>query len=281
MQLINILEGKNSSESNCNSLTFLAVKNKVLLHFLRVTGWNNLLRASQEQAINTTINTVHVLSDLLEGSNYAFFKFLKPMNYVPSDIDILVNLCDVEEFVKKISRLGYNVAVKEQYCVTLIKGSSVIDLYVHPTIGNVIYLAGDVLLRHTTKLEFHGFDVITLEKYAEVLMAAAHAIYKEKLYTLNDYFTIKTWVTPKSFSLAKELNCEYALDFALELNQKVDNANINLPYRVPLALWFTILMKKWCNDEFTRATSTNILKTMLYDRRFVDLTVSKLTRTTY
>ena len=280
-QLIEVLECKNFSEFNSASLMSLAQKNKVLLQFLRASGFECSLKISQEQTIKRTIDTVHVLSESLKGSNYAFFKFLKPVSYVPSDIDIIVSLCDVNEIVKKISRLGYHVEVKEQYCVTLVKGSSVIDLYVHPTIGNVVYMDGSILLMHTTTIDFHGFKIITLEKYAEALMAAAHSIYKEKIYTLNDYFTIKHWVTGKSFKLAKELNCEYALKFALALNYQIEYGQLEMPYRMPIPLWFTGLIRKFNIDELTRATSTNIIKTIINDNRSGALFVSKLTRKTY
>jgi hypothetical protein len=51
--------------------------------------------------------------------------------------------------------------------------------------------------------EFNGVEVVSLESYAEALVSAAHAVYKERIYTLNDYFTVKEWTTEETFKLAK------------------------------------------------------------------------------
>jgi len=45
--------------------------------------------------------------------------------------------------------LGYRVVVKDPYCLTLTKGDSMIDLYVHPSLGGVIFINGQGLLEHS------------------------------------------------------------------------------------------------------------------------------------
>jgi len=42
--------------------------------------------------------------------------------------------------------LGYGVAVKDPYCITLMRSYSIIDLYVHPSLGGVIFIDGGKLL---------------------------------------------------------------------------------------------------------------------------------------
>jgi len=75
--------------------------------------------------------------------------------------------------------LGYRVAVKDPYCLTLTKGGSIIDLYVHPSLGRAIIINGQRLLEHSCTKEFNGTEVRSLKGYAEVLVTAFHAIYKE------------------------------------------------------------------------------------------------------
>jgi len=38
-------------------------------------------------------------------------------------------------------------------------------------------------------------------------MAASHAIYEERIYTLNDHFTVEKWASEKALKLAQELKC--------------------------------------------------------------------------
>jgi hypothetical protein len=39
-------------------------------------------------------------------------------------------------------RLGYTVAAKDPYCITLTKGNSIIDLYLYLSLGGVIIIDG-------------------------------------------------------------------------------------------------------------------------------------------
>jgi hypothetical protein len=280
-QLIDALERRKlDSNLKLEPLMKLASKNKVLLQLLIVLDIKGFLREEQEKNMRRTDQAVKVLSNSLKDSNHAFFKFVKPVSYVPSDIDILVSLDESDEVVKKIWMLGYRIVVKEPYCVTLVKGESIVDVYAHPTIGGVAYMDGEKLLEHVRTTEFNGLKIRTLEEYAEALMAAAHAVYKEKLYTLNDYFIVKKWATQRSVKLAEELNCEEALKLALAFNQKIENDGLNPPYNIPTLLWLKLLLQKLTNDKLTRATSSNIFKA-IRDQRSGNLLTSKLTRETY
>jgi hypothetical protein len=280
-QLIEVLETQNlCPDLKVESLKKLALKNKVLLQFLNVVKTDEPLRVEQEIRLRRTVQAARCLSDNLDGFDYVFFKFVKPVKYTPADIDLLVSLEDSLGVVRKIESLGYFVVVAEPYCTTLVNGESIVDVYVHPTIGGIIYLDGARLLEHVRHVEFNGFKIRTLAPHVEALVAAAHAVYKEKLYTLNDYFVIKKWVTKESFTLAKKLNCEYALKLALSLNQKIDCGQLNMPYSLPVSFWFFVLLQKFCQDKLTSATSLNVLKA-LKDERSGKHVTSKLTRETY
>jgi len=202
------------------------------------------------------------------------------VSYVPADVDLLVSIDHVNKTVKDIMALGYRIAVKDPFCVTLMRDDSIIDLYIHPSLGGVTFLNGQKLLEHTCTREFNGVEVRSLESYAEALVAASHAIYKERIYTLNDFFTVEEWMSKKTIKLAQELNCEDALKIAINLNRKIRLGLLETPYKIPLPLWLALLMRKFQIDSLTRATSAGILKT-LTDKRVGKLLKSKLTRETY
>jgi hypothetical protein len=177
-------------------------------------------------------------------------------------------------------RLGYTVAVKDPYCISLTKGDSIIDLYIHPSLGGAIIMDGQRLLEHKCLEEFNGVEIMSLESYAEALVTASHAIYKERIYTLNDYFTVDGWTSKKTIKLAQELRCEEALKVAINLNRKIRLGILETPYEIPLPTWLAILTRKIRTDSLTRATSINMLK-ILVDKRAGKLLVSKITRETY
>jgi len=216
----------------------------------------------------------------LREYNYAFFKLIKPVSYVPADVDLLIDESQAKEAVHKIMRLGYTVAVKDPYCITLTRGDSIIDLYIHPSLGGVIIMDGQRLLEHKCSMEFNGAEIMSLERYAEALVTTSHAIYKERIYTLNDYFTVERWASKKTVKLAQEFRCEEALKIAINLNKKIRLEILETPYKIPLPIWLAILTRKLQRDSLTRATSINMLKTLV-NKRAGRLLTSKLMRETY
>jgi hypothetical protein len=231
-------------------------------------------------SIRKIVEVVRTLSKLLREYNYAFFKLIKPVSYVPADVDLLIDEGQAKKAAHKIMRLGYTVAVKDPYCITLIRSDSIIDLYIHPSLGGVIIIDGQRLLEHKCPMEFNGAEIMSLERYAEALVAASHAIYKERIYTLNDYFTVDRWASKKTIKLAQEFRCEEALKIAINLNKKIRLGILETPYKIPLPTWLAILTRKLRRDSLTRATSINMLKTLV-NKRAGKLLTSKLTRETY
>jgi hypothetical protein len=252
----------------------------MLLHLLRALNIEGPLREQQELDIRKIVEVVQTLSKLLREYDYAFFKLIKPVSYVPADVDLLIDEGQVKKAAHEIMRLGYTVAVKDPYCITLIGGDSIIDLYIHPSLGGAIFIDGQRLLEHTCTVEFNGAEVKSLEGYAEALVAACHAIYKERIYTLNDYFTVERWASKKTIKLAQELRCEEALKIAIKLNKNIHLGILETPYKIPLPIWLAILTRKLQTDSLTRATSINMLKTLV-NKRAGKLLTSKLMRETY
>jgi len=133
---------------------------------------------------------------------------------------------------------------------------------------------------HSRIIEFNGTEVRSLKSYAEALVTASHAIYKERIYTLNDYFTVEKWTSEKTIRLAQELKCEESLKTAINLNRKIRLGALETPYKIPTPIWLAILTRKLQTDSLTRASSTGILKT-LTSKRIGKLLTSKFTRETY
>jgi hypothetical protein len=129
-------------------------------------------------------------------------------------------------------------------------------------------------------MEFNGVEIMSLESYAESLVVASHAIYKERIYTLNDYFTVNRWTSKMTIKLAQELRCEEALKVAINLNEKIRLGTLETPYKIPLPTWLAILTRKLRRDSLTRTTSINMLKTLV-NKRAGKLLTSKLMRETY
>lgn len=122
------------------------------------------------------------------------------------NIDVLVRDDHVGEAMRRLSRRGFRVEVLEPYIVTMVKGSTIVELYTHPSFAWVVYLDGERLLEEveTMDLEAEGVEARGLTREAEVVVAA-HAVYKEHIYLLADYFVIKRWLSGRAPRLAKEL----------------------------------------------------------------------------
>jgi hypothetical protein len=280
LSLIRALEGDGVCDVGVDVLIDLAFRNKVLLHLLKVLDVQGPLREQQELSMRRVTEVVQTISKLLKGYDYAFFKLVKPLSYVPADIDILVDANQIGKVVHEIVGLGYNIVVKDPYCITLTRGDSIIDLYVHPSLGGVIFIDGQRLLEHRCLMEFNGAEIISLESYVEALVSAAHAIYKERIYTLNDYFTVKEWATEETFKLAKKLRCTSSLNLVVKINEVIEKGLIEAPYKIPVTTWAKLLVRKIVNDPLTRSTSKNLVSSV-GSMRGLKLLRSKFTRETY
>lgn len=280
ISLIKIVEDECFSELSLDSILDSAVKNKILLHVLRALNFHGALRVEQESRMRRIIQVVEGLSKALKDFDYAFFKLVKPVAYVPADVDVLIGVHQAVRAAREIVGLGFRVAVKDPYCITFMKADLIIDLYVHPSLGGVVFLNGQKLLEHVTVRDFYGVEIKTIEDYAEALIAASHAICKERIYTLNDYFTVERWMNSRTVKLARELECENIIKVAVNLNRRISGGLLETPYKIPLPLWMTMLMQKFWRDSLTRATSICMLRT-LTGRRVGKLLISRLMRETY
>jgi len=128
--------------------------------------------------------------------------------------------------------------------------------------------------------DFNGLRIKSLNSYAEALVSAAHAVYKERIYTLNDYFTVKEWTTEETFKLAKKLRCTSSLNLAVKINEAIEKGLIEAPYKIPVITWTKLLVQKIINDPLTRSTSKNLVSS-IGSKRGLKLLRSKFTRDHY
>lgn len=257
-----------------------AVKNKVEVSFLRSVGGASVLREYEER-LGRVVSAVEEVSRALDGLEYAFFKLVKPVEYVPADIDLLVGTGHVPEAVRRLKWLGFRVVVAEEYTVTMERGGIIVDLYTHPSIGgSLVFLDGSRLLNHRDVATYHGLRIPALEKGAEAVVTASHALLKENVFTLNDYYVMREWAGRGALELAEELGAAEAIKAALGLMDLVNRGALETPHKRPLPEWLRLLSVKVVRDRRTRATLPKALHA-LKDRRFGLLVISKLTRETY
>lgn len=245
-----------------NNLVDLARLNKVLLGFLRRIGCEGPIRALEEDRYRQYMNAVAIVTRALSGLKYALFKFRKPVEHVSVDIDVLVSYEHLLKAVKKLIGVGFKVEVSEPYTVTMVRGETIVDLYTHPSFAWIVYLDGEGLLGETETIRIDAVDVEAeaLTREAEAVVAAAHAIYKEHMYLLADYYVIKSWLNSEAINLAKELNAEEAIQAALKLNKRIEQGQIEAPVKLGFSETVKTLSKKFVRDSSFRATAINVIR---------------------
>ncbi len=271
---------RQKSEGILRECVDVASKNKVLLQFLRASGTHNDLRFREELRYRRFLKALKLVSDALDGLPYSFIKLRKPVRYVPSDIDVLIDIDSIRDAYLRLKALGFHAEVLEPYTLTVTKGGIIVDLYVHPTVAGVIYADGNELLRHKELIDFEGIRIPALRTYAEALITAAHAVYKEGIYTLNDYVTVRRWLSKETIELAEGMSCTEAIREAIAINKSIGKQGKTLSHKIPLGRWLAILNHKALKGLETRATILNLAKAVR-DRRFGEQIKSKLTWETY
>ncbi|WFO75987.1 hypothetical protein J4526_03835 [Desulfurococcaceae archaeon MEX13E-LK6-19] len=94
----------------------------------------------KKKRLGKAVSMVERISRELKDLDYMFFKLVKPIVYVSSDIDILVNRNHIAQVVSKLKNLGSNIVVHEPYCIIMSLCGVIINVYVNSTIGEIIYL---------------------------------------------------------------------------------------------------------------------------------------------
>ncbi|MEM1582639.1 MAG: hypothetical protein QXK89_09055 [Candidatus Bathyarchaeia archaeon] len=280
LNLIRCMNFGSIVEDDFDKLVGLAGLNKVLLGFLRRIGYWGPLRYWEENRYRRYMTEAAMVSRALSSLDYALFKFRKPVEHVSVDVDILVRYEHLPEAVKNLAGAGFRVEVAEPYTVTMIRGGTIVDLYTQPSFAWVVYLDGERLLGETEIIEVNGVEAKALTMEAEAIATAAHAVYKEHIYLLTDYYVIKEWINSKTLKLAGELNVKEAVQISLELNKRIEEGRAEAPIKLNQAEIAKVLVKKFARDPNFRATSINIPKIIARKRSMQQL-IQRIKRRSY
>lgn len=125
---------------------------------------------------------------------WAVFKTVRPFPFTPSDVDVVV-LTDegARPLASGLRARGYGLAGGAPYTITLCdhQNDVGIDLYQDIASSRFVYLDRATLRPYRTWQVQGGVAVPMLQPVAELVTILAHAVYKEQLFTLADYLTLR------------------------------------------------------------------------------------------
>ena len=282
MNLIRSIDSGGIVGGSIEELAELAKLNKVLLGFLRRVCYKGPLRVCEENLYKRYMIEASRVSEALRDLDYAFHKFRKPVEHVSVDVDVLVRYEHLLKAVKALTSKGFRIEVSEPYTITMVRDGTIVDLYTHPSFAWIVYLDGGRLLEETETIGINltGVEAKALTKDAETIVTAAHAIYKENIYLLSDYYVTKEWLSRKVLSLAEELKAEKAVETALRLNKQIERGQVETPVKLGPVQVAGILARKLVEDPDFRATSINLLK-FIARKRATQQLVQRIKRKAY
>ncbi len=155
------------------------------------------------------------------------------------------------------------------------------DLYTQPSFAWTAYLDGGRLLReHREELEIGGIRAYGLTKEAEVVVAAAHAVYKEHMVLLLDCITAWTWTNKRTWGIALELRAQRALEELLKACSMIREGLAEAPYKLKPHVILKAYTEKMVEDPVFRATVPNMLR-YITTRRAGAQILARLRRRSY
>lgn len=256
-----------------------ARKNKVLLQFLRNSRIEGTIRQEQEEALSEVYLALVEVAYKIQNLDYAVIKFFKPMAYLPSDIDLLLKKEQISILSRILQKLGYNLILIEPNCLTF-KGKVVIDVYINPDVLNIPYMTGEELLQFTTIVEVDGVKIKKLTDEAEVVLVLSHAVYKEQIITLNDYYAAKLYLNSECVKIAAKFKVSSALEYVINAFHDIEMGRADMPLKIPFKHTVKLFLNKIITDKLTRNSLPQVcLK--LFDQRAPMLIKSRLLRQTY
>ena len=262
-------------------LARLSRLNKVYLAYLRrVRSPEGELLREERRYRWFMENTVEVVR-ALGGIDYALFKFRRPVEHVSVDLDVLVDRGCVGRAVRALKSMGFEVVVLEPYTVTLSRRGFTVDLYTQPSFAWTVYLdRGRLLREHREELEIGGFRAYSLTREAEVVVAAAHAVYKEHMVLLLDCVTAWTWTNKRTWGIALELRAQRALEELLKACNMIREGLAEAPYKLKPLVILRAYTEKLIGDPVFRATVPNMLR-YITTRRAGAQILARLRRRSY
>lgn len=167
-----------------------AERNKVLLEFAEKTNAMEIAEAERRK-LERVVEVAAEVHETLKDVEHVFIKLVRPVGYVPADVDVLTSR--PKRAAAALARRGYRLVVREPYTLTLRKDGVNVDLYLHPSVGNIVFLRAEPLYGEIREADFHSVRIPALKPPAETALTIAHAVYKEGEVTLNDIVTYLRW----------------------------------------------------------------------------------------
>jgi hypothetical protein len=195
-------------------------------------------------------STLADLSLLFNKHNieYCVFKTIKPFPTTPSDVDVLLSKRDFIEAESLLMSSGFTRTARDAYSSTLEK-EMIVDLQLQPSVSNVPYLPKMLLMKNAELRKVNDFNVSTLNPEAELIVIAAHSVYKEQMFTLNDYYAITMLaeqVDPaRLLSLVKSANVLEVVRLAVALCSQITESVFNVNLKISQLSGILGQSQKW------------------------------------
>lgn len=205
---------------NLNDLLRHARKNKVLFYLLRRIDRVPLplfsLKNTLETKYSKILEIIQVVSEKLEeeGVKYCVFKTLRPIPYVPPDMDILIFKKDDMDRAMRIIKEEFPGRIHSianfDRSLYIERDDFYIDLYGEIHVADFTYISKNHLKSHLTTTKVEGKSVKVLEPEYEMISLVGHAIFKEQVVTLLDRYSIYHLLSNSDIdSLARGLEIEH------------------------------------------------------------------------
>ncbi|MBT0159175.1 nucleotidyltransferase family protein [Candidatus Bathyarchaeota archaeon A05DMB-2] len=209
----------------------LAEQNKIPLFFLQAATYSKSIKSTllhYEERYKNTLDLIAYTAALLEKTRvpYALFKTLKPFPYTPSDIDVLLRSDEsLQTVAETLMDHGCITLDKDNYGITLFspRHKMNIDLTTQIAVSGLVYVDKKLVFEHLCEVKVNDTSVKTLEAPVELLVVAAHSLFKEQTFTLSDYYTFAILVQHwrEAMKLAEIFHLELALEMALKTTRQV------------------------------------------------------------
>lgn len=177
----------------------LAVKNKLVDQYIETASHAGIeLGVSTSELERRRVRRLEfneVLADVLNilksCEGWVLFKTAKPFIYTPTDIDLLTfTPLSHRRVLSKLFHAGYRPFDDAPFTTTLIHPASqiVVDVYFEIAASHFIYCDKAPLFAAKNFREVEGVTTPMLLEPSALLIVMLHAVYKEQLFTLADYW---------------------------------------------------------------------------------------------
>jgi len=268
--------------------------NKVLFYLLlRMNKLPKNLQSFKSNLINRyeKINkTIGDIAELMENERikYCVFKTLRPVPYLSPDIDILI--FDHQSLLKAVNvvreklhaKMDSSMPMSNYSCsFYLDREKFYVDLYAKIHVAGFTYIPKDELKSSCTTTKVKGKPVTVLEPEYELITLVGHAIFKEQVITLLDYFCVVSLLSKINFkSLEKALQRTNMFPSFVSFLDTMKRSHY-FPTPIKPSEFLKLTFHKFFADPEARKTILNPLFELLQNRQKLVMMLEHFRRETY